>query len=68
MKWQYRLVHRLENGEHSFAIHEYFGKKYGITEDAVAPVSDTLEGLLNEYTSMIAEAYARPVLEWEDFQ
>jgi hypothetical protein len=66
-KWQYRIVRRREGLEYVYGIHEYMGKKYGITEEPVAPVSNTPEGLLEEYTSMIKEAYHLPTLNYEDF-
>ena len=67
MNWQYRIVRRNDDGEPYFAIHEYLGK-YGITTEPVYPISDTPEGLLEEYTSMIKEAYHLPILNYEDFE
>jgi UDP-galactopyranose mutase len=67
MKWQYRIVHKRENNEETYAIHEYVGKKYGITEEPVYPVASSPELLLNEYTAMVKEAFHLPILEWDDF-
>jgi hypothetical protein len=65
MKWEYRIVHRVVDGEDMFAIHEYY--QDSITDEPVYPTAESVEDLLDQYTTMVTEAFHKPILEWEDF-
>ena len=73
MTWEYRIVHRVIDGEDMFGIHEYFPSVRepvgvgSITEEPVYPTAESVEDLLDQYTAMVTEAFHKPILEWDDF-
>jgi hypothetical protein len=69
MTWNYRLVHRIVNDEHIYAIHEAYyddNKETSITEEPTHPQGETLEELKRDCEHYM-QALGRPVLEYSDF-
>ena len=71
MTWNYRVVHRVSEGENIFAIHEAYynreGKKAGsISKEPTWPQSDTLLALKEDF-KQYQRAWKLPVLEYDDF-
>ncbi|MFA5831342.1 MAG: hypothetical protein WC878_05930 [Candidatus Paceibacterota bacterium] len=71
MYWNYRVVHKVEKGEESFAIHEAFydsGKEHphSITMNGIAPYGGSIEELHSDMENMM-KAFDKPVLEYSDF-
>ena len=69
MTWNYRVVHRVANGEDQYAIHETYyedDKPISITEQAVNPEGETLNELKDDFAYYLS-ALEQPVLEFSDF-
>lgn len=70
MTWNYRVVHRLVNADHIYAIHEAYydgNKPTSITEESVRPRGRTPEELARDCKNYL-KAIEHPVLEYADFQ
>jgi hypothetical protein len=73
MSWNYRVIHRIyeDFDEESYAIHEVFynddGEPHLVSEDAVAPQSETL-GWLDWVLKFMIKALSKPILEYADFE
>ena len=71
MSWNYRIVKRMTAAEETYAIHEAFYEEgeerpHSITEDPVHVLGETV-GELEADFAMMMEAFALPVLNYEDF-
>jgi hypothetical protein len=69
MTWNYRVVHRVANGEDLYAIHEAYyedDKPTSLTEEAVNPQGETLDELKDDFVYYL-RALEEPVLEFSDF-
>jgi hypothetical protein len=69
MSWNYRVVHRVTNGEDLYAIHEAYyedDKPISLTEEAVNPQGETLDELKDDFAYYLS-ALEEPVLEFSDF-
>ena len=69
MTWNYRVVRRVVNNEHVYAIHEAYyddNRTTSITEESVHPQGETLEELKRDCEHYL-QALERPVLEYADF-
>jgi TFIIF-interacting CTD phosphatase-like protein len=75
MTWDYRVVRRIERGiadeymGEVYAVHEVYyaaSEPNSITENPVYPVAETIDELKKSY-AMIAEAFNRPILDYETF-
>lgn len=67
MSWTYRVMRvQYDNGEYSFAIHEFYHEdgKIGWSERAINPYGQTLDELKKDY-EMMAKAFEKPVLDFE---
>lgn len=66
--WNYRVIHKIENGEHTYAIHEVYynenGEPWNVTVNSTAPLGETLQELLDDLEHYI-DAINRPILEFD---
>ena len=56
MTWNYRVVHRVANGEDLYAIHEAYyedDKPISLTEEAVNPQGETLDELKDDFAQRL---------------
>lgn len=70
MTWNYRVVHRVVEGEDVYAIHEAYydgDKPTSITEESVNPHGETLEELKLDVVYYL-KALELPLLEYVEFQ
>ena len=69
MTWNYRVIHRVENGVDDFAIHEVYyesDKATFVTVNAISPGGETLEELRRDF-EFYQKALLQPVLEYDSF-
>ena len=67
MSWNYRIVHTVVGTEHSYGIHEAYGRPpHSITVDAVGVFGES-KAELREVYRMMSEAFDAPILEGADF-
>ena len=68
MSWNYRVVHRVFNGEDCYGIHEAFydddWNVHSISENPVAPCGETIEELSIELHRFM-HAISEPVVEYD---
>ena len=71
--WNYRVLERKDKktGENPYAIHEVYyneeGKPDGCTENAVAPMGESLEELNNDIVHYL-RALKKPVLVYDSLE
>jgi len=68
--WNYRVIHSVDKGQDSFAIHEVFydddQKPNGCTSEAISPYGEYWATLKENY-DLMEEAFRKPVLEMKMF-
>lgn len=72
MTWSYRAIKKQYLDEEYYEIHEVYynqdGDIWGMTENPIAPIGQTLDELINELQMIITDIKQRTPLDYEVLQ